>query len=94
MTDELDHSAAAIRDAFQAGGSSPSGQAARREQAVLLANALESLPADYREVIVLRHIEELSFPDIAAKMDRTLDSVKNVWTRALGRLKRSLAEAS
>ena len=41
--------------------SSPSQQASRREQAVLLADALEQLPEDYREVIVLRHLEGLSF---------------------------------
>ena len=38
--------------------SSPSERAARREQAVLLADALERLPEDYRDVIVLRHLCE------------------------------------
>ncbi|MEX2141998.1 MAG: sigma-70 family RNA polymerase sigma factor [Pirellulales bacterium] len=92
MTGDLDRSSIALSQAFQTEGSSPSGHAARREQAILLADALEQLPDDYREVIVLRHLEELSFPEIAARMGRTLDSVKNLWTRALGRLKRSLVE--
>src|SRR5947209_7981049 len=35
--------------------SSPSQQAVRREQAVLLADAMSGLPDDYREVLVLRH---------------------------------------
>jgi len=93
MSDELDRSSCALGMVLKAGGSSPSHRAARREQGVLLANALEQLPDDYREVLVLRHLEELSFPEIAERMQRTLDSVKNLWTRALSRLKRSLVEA-
>ena len=54
-----------------------------REQAVLLADALEDLPADYREVIVLRHLQELSFSEVARRMGRSEDSVKKTWARAL-----------
>jgi RNA polymerase sigma-70 factor (ECF subfamily) len=64
----------------------------RREQAVLLADALEHLPDDYREVIVLRHLEELSFRQIADRMDHTLNGVKNVWTRALAKLRKAAGE--
>jgi RNA polymerase sigma-70 factor, ECF subfamily len=70
--------------------SSPSQQAARREQAVLLADALEHLPEDYREVIILRHMEGLSFPEISRQMERTVDSVKKLWTRGLVQLRRVL----
>ena len=69
---------------------SPSKQVARREQGVLLADALALLPEDYREVLILRHLEGLSFPDVAQRLGRTLDAVKKVWTRALARLRRSL----
>jgi RNA polymerase sigma-70 factor (ECF subfamily) len=93
MADDLDRSASTLSTVFQSDGSSPSGHAARREQAILLADALEQLPDDYREVIVLRHLEELSFPEISVRMKRSLDSVKNLWTRALARLKQSLVEA-
>lgn len=91
--DELDRSSRAIQDVLVAPGNSPSQLAARREESVVLAEALERLPEDYREVLVLRHMEELSFPEIAGRMDRTLDSVKNLWTRALARLKQSLRES-
>src|SRR5438477_3946422 len=43
---------------------SPSGCAARREDEILLADTLARLPADYRDVIVLRHIEGLSFEEV------------------------------
>lgn len=91
---ELEHSSKVLDRGLMAGGSTPSRQAARREQAVLLADALEQLPADYREVIVLSHLEGLSFPEVARRMDRTLDSVKNLWVRALARLRRSLGVSS
>jgi RNA polymerase sigma-70 factor (ECF subfamily) len=90
LADELDHSSRALDGGLLARGSSPSQQAARREQAVLLADALDRLPAEYREVLILRHLEELSFPDVARRMNRSLDSVKNLWTRALARLRRTL----
>ena len=72
--------------------STPSQQAVRREQAVILSDALQELPEDYRDVIILRHLEGLSFPDVARRMGRTEDSVKNVWLRALARLRRTLEE--
>lgn len=73
-------------------GSSPSQQAARREQAVLLADALSRLPADYREVLILRHMEGLPFAEVADRMGRSLDSVKKLWARALGQLRRGVRD--
>jgi RNA polymerase sigma-70 factor (ECF subfamily) len=87
---ELDQSSRVLDGGLLAPGSSPSQHAARREQAVLLADALARLPDDYREVLILRHLEGLSFPELAHRMGRSLDSVKNLWTRALGRLRRTL----
>lgn len=85
LADELDRSSHGVH-ALATSESSPSEKAVRREQAVLVADALESLAADYREVIVLRHLEELSFPAVAQRMNRSLDSVKNLWARALAAL--------
>ena len=61
-----------------------------REQAVLLAEALAQLPAEYREVLILRHLEGLPFPEVARRMSRTTGSVEKLWIRALARLRRSL----
>jgi RNA polymerase sigma-70 factor (ECF subfamily) len=92
LTDELDQSSRAMNGSLVAPESSPSQQAVRREQAVLLADALQDLPEDYREVIILRQLEGLSFPDVARRVGRTEDSVKNVWLRALARLRRALED--
>jgi RNA polymerase sigma-70 factor (ECF subfamily) len=69
--------------------STPSHSALRRERGVLLANALARLPDDYREAIVLRYLEDLSFPEIAAKMNRSVDSVRKLWTRGLAQLRQA-----
>lgn len=87
---EIDQSSRALGEGLAARQSSPSQQAARREQAVLLADALQRLPETYREVIVLVHLEGLRFPEVARRMDRSVDSVKNLWARAVARLKRAL----
>jgi RNA polymerase sigma-70 factor (ECF subfamily) len=87
---EIDQSSRALGEGLAARQSSPSQQAARREQSVLLADALQRLPETYREVIVLVHLEGLRFPEVARRMDRSVDSVKNLWARAVARLKRAL----
>src|SRR3954451_16070146 len=56
---QLDHSSQIMDGGFVASHSTPSQHASRREQAVLLAESLDKLPEDYREVIVLRHLESL-----------------------------------
>jgi RNA polymerase sigma-70 factor (ECF subfamily) len=83
----FDRSSVMLDRGLVAGGSSPSQQAARREQAVLLADALEQLPENYREVLVLRHLEGLTFPEVAKRMERSQDSVEKLWMRGLARLR-------
>src|SRR5262249_46334132 len=89
---ELDNSSRLLGEELAASLTSPSQQAVRREQAVLLAVSLERLPEDYREVIVLRHLEGLTFPEVARRMERTQDSVEKLWLRALARLRQVFGE--
>ena len=87
---QVDQSSQAMDVGLLASYSTPSQHASRREQAVLLAEALDRLPEDYREVIILRHVEVLSFPEVARRMGRSEDSVQKLWVRALASLRRSL----
>jgi RNA polymerase sigma-70 factor (ECF subfamily) len=87
IRDSLNRSSGLLTDQFAASDTSPSEAASRREQAVLLADALDRLPADYREVIVLRHLEGLTFPAVADRMERTVSSVEKLWLRAIGKLR-------
>jgi RNA polymerase sigma-70 factor (ECF subfamily) len=93
LAEELDHSSAALTLGMAAQQSSPSAGLMQREQAVLVADALQELPEDYREVLVQRHIEGRSFTQIAESMQRSLDSVQKLWTRGLDKLRRQLKSA-
>ncbi len=90
LGDDLDHSSRAIH--LVAVQSTPSQRASKREQSVLLADALAGLPDDYREAIVLRHLEGLSFPQVAERMGRSVDSVEKLWLRAVTRLRQAVGE--
>jgi RNA polymerase sigma-70 factor (ECF subfamily) len=90
---ELDESSRALDLGLAAAISSPSRQASRREQAVLLADALNQLPEHYREAIILRQLEGLSFPEVAVRMQRSEDSVQKLWLRGLMHLRQSLRGA-
>lgn len=68
-------------------GNSPSQSVLRREQGILLAEALAALPEDYREVVVLRNLEELPFAVIAERLGRSVDSIQKLWIRALAKLR-------
>lgn len=87
----VDQSSCMLCEQIASPGTSPSEVASRREQAVLFADALGRLPDDYREVIVLRHLEALPFADVANRMGKTVDSVEKLWLRALTRLRQELA---
>jgi RNA polymerase sigma-70 factor, ECF subfamily len=89
----LDESSHALGAQLAASASTPSQHASRREQAVLLADALSRLPEDYRRVIVLRHLEGLTFPEVAMRMERSEDSVQKLWVRSLGSLRQALGES-
>jgi RNA polymerase sigma-70 factor (ECF subfamily) len=94
IEDAFDRSSVLLDRGLVAQQSSPSQQAARREQAVLLADALEQLPADYREALVLRHLEGLTFPEVARRMGRSLDSVEKLWMRGLAQLRQIMGAAT
>lgn len=89
---ELEHSSHCLDQSFVLAQPSPSQIAVRREQAVVLADALEKLPEDYRQVLVLRHLKGLKFPEVARRMDRSVGGVQQLWTRAVAELRRSIVE--
>jgi RNA polymerase sigma factor (sigma-70 family) len=66
---------------------SPQEQAQRREQAVLVLAALEHLPEEYRKVVDLRNFQDLPFAAIAEQLDRSVAAVRQLWVRAVRRLR-------
>jgi RNA polymerase sigma-70 factor (ECF subfamily) len=88
----LEESTARLDSLLAQSAESPSGNAQRHEQELILANALAALPNDYREVIMLRHIEGLSFEEVAERMERSSGAVRMLWLRALEKLRKAFPE--
>jgi RNA polymerase sigma-70 factor, ECF subfamily len=65
---------------------SPSEAFLAREQDVSLEKALLQLPEDHRRVIELRNFEGLPFEEIGRRMDRSADTARKLWGRALKKL--------
>jgi RNA polymerase sigma-70 factor (ECF subfamily) len=75
-------------------GPSPSQEAMAREDAAAVRLALDRLPEDYRQVILLRHQEELSFEEIGRLMKRTANAAEKLWARAVRRMREELEKCS
>jgi len=86
----LEQSGLEVQNALASHTTSPSEGASQREQAVLLADAVSQLPADYREVFILRTLEHVPFDQIAPKMGRSVGAVRMLWARALEKLNRTM----
>ncbi|MFO0796120.1 MAG: sigma-70 family RNA polymerase sigma factor [Gemmataceae bacterium] len=89
VEEDLADSSAAVAAALVDPGSSPSARAARGDEVVRVAAALERLTPDQRQAIVLRQIEGLPFARVGERMGRSEDAATQLWLRAL----RSLREA-
>jgi RNA polymerase sigma-70 factor (ECF subfamily) len=89
-----DHSTLALADQLLASGTSPSGHFAREELRDRMYTTLKILPSRDQEVLVLRHLEQLSTREIAAVMRISEGAVKTRHLRALQRLRSLLSEAS
>jgi RNA polymerase sigma-70 factor (ECF subfamily) len=74
-------------------GTSPSREAERAERAAVVRRALARLPADDREILLMRTYEELPYGEIAVLLDVTPAAARQRHGRALVRLSRLLSEA-
>jgi RNA polymerase sigma-70 factor (ECF subfamily) len=73
----------------------PSGEPDRllasQERMELLHSAIQSLPDDYRTVVVLHHIEEMRVEEIAETLEVPPGTIKSRLSRARNALKRKLS---
>ncbi len=83
----LDRSACNFTQMLADRGPSPSAPMQQRERAVALADQLSRLPPKYRDVIVLRNLQGLSFDEVADRMDRKPGTVRMLWLRAIEKFK-------
>ena len=74
------------------GGPSPSQQAEARERADRIAHAVSGLAEADREVLLMRHAEELSYEEIACLLEITPAAARKRYGRALIRLQKVLSD--
>ena len=79
-----------MRD-MEGGGGSPDAALLRAADAEMVREAIDSLPLEYREVLVMREIEGLSYKEIAAMADIPPGTVMSRLSRARQRLEEVLA---
>ena len=72
----------------------PETLALRRTTALQLNNAIATIPAAFREVVVLREMEGLSYKEIATVVDAPIGTVMSRLARARAELRRILARSS
>lgn len=89
---KLDESTAAWIEKAEAEQTSPSAQAANREERSLLDKAIEKLPDREREAIHLHLREGLSMSDIAKQLGTTKGAVAGLIARASARLAADLKQ--
>jgi RNA polymerase sigma-70 factor (ECF subfamily) len=92
LEEKLARSSVEVQNSPAAWNLSPSALVLKREQAVLLAEALERLPADYREVFVRRNLEHVPLEEVANRMGRSTNAVSQLWRRAILALRHELEE--
>lgn len=64
----------------------------RTEDRVLVQTALQALPAPYREILLMRFAEDLSFQEIAKATGKNLEAAKSLFRRAVEALRNQLGE--
>lgn len=87
ISHQMEESACNLASILPGRGESPSEPMRSRERAVDLANQLNTLPPQYRDVIVYRVLQGLSFDEISERMERSNGAVRMLWLRALDQFK-------
>lgn len=77
---------------FPSGERGPYGELRNVERGAAIQEAIEKLPWEYRELIVLRHFGELSYEEIATLKEMPLGTVKNKLFRGRQMLKECLSD--
>jgi len=77
---------------FASGDPTPYGDLRNRERGSAIQQAVDALPWEYRELILLRHFGELSYEEIATMKRLPLGTVKNKLFRGRQMLKERLGD--
>jgi RNA polymerase sigma-70 factor (ECF subfamily) len=89
----VEQSSAQLAGWLAAGHSSPSHRAARNEDLLRLAAALEQVPAPQREAVVLHHLQGWPLAEVARHLGRTEAAVAGLLHRGLKKLRELMQTA-
>ncbi|MCA9152636.1 MAG: sigma-70 family RNA polymerase sigma factor [Planctomycetales bacterium] len=89
---KLDRSAARFHEFLVDQQATPSAVVDQGEQMLAVTCAMDALPEDYRAVIVMRHLEGLSFAEVAARLGRTPGACRMLWLRAIDQIRAQLSQ--
>ena len=87
---ELDRSASGFAAWLAADQTSPSGRAERNEELLRMVEALAELPELMREVVVLKHCQGWTLPQIAERIGRSVPAIASLLRRGLEELRNRL----
>ncbi len=73
-------------------GATPSQEFLQLDNELRVTAAVAQLSPDYREVIVLRNLQRLSFNEVADRMDRSRPAVQMLWMRAIKKLQEVMGD--
>ena len=86
----LDRSASGFAAWLAADQTSPSGRAERNEELLRMVEAFAELPELMREVVVLKHCQGWTLPQIADRIGRSVPAVASLLRRGLEELRKQL----
>lgn len=87
VAEKLDDSMARMSNVFADKAATPSQIAGQKELAAELSDQLAKLKPSYRDVIVYRNLQGLSFVEIADRMEIQSGAARMLWTRAIAKFK-------
>lgn len=92
VADAMAHTSLRIEELAVGKEPAPDEVVDNAEQSLLVAEAIEKLPEDYRRVIELRHFHGHSHASVAAEIGRSAAATRMLWVRALVELRRIVNE--
>jgi RNA polymerase sigma-70 factor (ECF subfamily) len=83
IQDRMQQSSARLEALLEASQSSPSERLQKEERDLCLANALQKLPKDQREAVVLHYLLQMPVDEVAEQMQRTKKAVAGLIYRGM-----------
>ena len=92
IEESLHHSTLRLQ-ALASPEATPSKKLERQEILLRVTRAIEGLPEDQRQAVLLKHLKHLTIEEVSARMDRTPRSIAGLLRRGLSSLREALKDA-